>query len=91
MPAKSERALYRSLGEYDWDDHELDPDRLEELQRHNETRRSKDGFVIINDPRTEKTDEAISNVRRFTTSSPGSVSTVTSPSRNPRASSMTSF
>jgi SRSO17 transposase len=65
MPAKSERAMNKFLGEYDWDDRQLNLDRLEELQRHNETRWSKDGFVVIDDSFTEKTGDDIPNVGRF--------------------------
>lgn len=65
MPSKSERALNKFLGEYDWDDEQLNLDRLEELQRHNKTRWSKDGFVVIDDSFTEKTGDEIPNVGRF--------------------------
>lgn len=36
MPARSERALNKFLGTYDWDEEELNHERLEELKRHNE-------------------------------------------------------
>jgi SRSO17 transposase len=65
MPAKSERAMNKFLGEYDWDDQQLNLDRLDELQRHNQTRWSKDGFVVIDDSFTEKTGDEIPNVGRF--------------------------
>ena len=65
MPSGSERALNKFLGEYDWDDEELNLERLEELQRHGETRWSRKGYVVIDDSFTEKTGEQIPNVGRF--------------------------
>lgn len=38
MPALSERAVNKFLGEYDWEPEERNLDRLKELQHHNETR-----------------------------------------------------
>lgn len=59
------RALNKFLGEYAWDDEELNLKRIEELQHHNETRWSKDGFVVIDDTLTEKPGEEIPKVGTF--------------------------
>lgn len=64
-PSKSERSLHKFLGEYGWDDQQLNLERLEEIQRSNETRWSTDGFVVIDDSFTEKTGNEIPNVGRF--------------------------
>jgi hypothetical protein len=57
--------LNKFLGKYDWDKKQLNLDRLEELQKHNETRWSTDGSVVIDDTFTEKTGDEIPNVGRF--------------------------
>ena len=38
LPAGSDRALNKFLTEYDWDADQLNHERLEELQKHGETR-----------------------------------------------------
>jgi len=65
MPSQGERALNKFLGEYDWDEERLNLEPLEELQQYNETRWSKDGYVVIDDSFTEKTGDEIPNVGRF--------------------------
>lgn len=65
MPSGSERALNKFLGEYNWDEEELNLEQLEELQRHGDTRWSRKGYVVIDDSFTEKTGEDIPNVGRF--------------------------
>jgi len=41
LPAGSDRALNKFITEYNWDEDELNHERLEELQNHGETRWSK--------------------------------------------------
>ncbi len=65
MPSGSERALNKFLGEYDWDEDKLNLERLEELQKHNETRWSKKGYIAIDDSLTEKTGEEIPEAGTF--------------------------
>jgi len=65
MPSTGERALNKFLGEYDWDEKRLNLERLAELQDHNETRWSKDGYAVIDDTFTEKTGNETPNVGRF--------------------------
>ena len=38
LPANSKRALNKFLTEYDWDEQQFNHERLEELQKHGETR-----------------------------------------------------
>ena len=57
LPANSERALNKFLTEYDWDEKQLNHERLEELQNHGETRWSQDGYIIIDDSVTQRTGE----------------------------------
>ncbi len=65
MPSASDRALNKLLGEYDWQEEQLNLERLAELQRHGETRWSQKGYVVIDDSFTHKTGEEIPNVGRF--------------------------
>jgi len=46
LPAKSERALNKFLTEYDWDENQLNKERLELLQQADDTRWSSEGVVI---------------------------------------------
>lgn len=55
----SSRGINRLLTEYQWDPGTVNRKRLEELQRHNETRWSKRGFGIIDDTLVEKTGKQI--------------------------------
>jgi hypothetical protein len=65
LPANSKRALNKFLTEYDWDEQQLNHERLEELQKHGETRWSKDGHIILDDTITEKAGDEVSGVGHF--------------------------
>jgi SRSO17 transposase len=65
MPSASERALNKFLGEYDWDEEQLNLERLDELQQYPETRWSQQGTVVIDDSFTEKTGDDNPNAGRF--------------------------
>jgi SRSO17 transposase len=65
LPAKSERALNKFLTEYNWDEDQLNKERLELLQQANDTKWSSDGVVIIDDTFTHKIGEQIPNVGKF--------------------------
>lgn len=47
LPAKSERALNKFLTEYDWDEDQLNRERLALLQQADDTRWTSEGVVII--------------------------------------------
>jgi len=49
LPAGSDWALNKFITEYNWDEDELDHERLEKLETHGKTRWSKDGYIIIDD------------------------------------------
>ncbi len=49
LPAQGDRAFNKFLTEYDWDKDQLNHERLEELQKHGETRWSQDGYIVIDD------------------------------------------
>ncbi|WP_114579350.1 IS701 family transposase [Saliphagus sp. LR7] len=65
LPAKSERALNKFLTEYDWDEDQLNNERLALLQQANDTKWTSDGVVIIDDTFTHKTGEQIPNAGKF--------------------------
>ena len=65
LPAKSDRTLNKFLTEYDWDKEQLNHERLEELQRHGETRWSQDGYVILDDTINQKSGDEVPGVGRF--------------------------
>jgi SRSO17 transposase len=65
LPAQSERALNKFLTEYGWDEDEVNHERLEELQKHGETRWSQDGYIIIDDSVNQKTGEELPGAGRF--------------------------
>ncbi len=65
LPAKSERALNKFLTEYNWDEDQLNRERLVLLQQTNDTKWSSDGVVIIDDTFTHKTGEKIPNAGKF--------------------------
>ena len=65
LPARSKRALNKFLTEYDWDEDQLNNERLELLQQADDTRWSSDGVVIIDDTFTHKTGEKIPNAGKF--------------------------
>lgn len=59
LPAKSKRALNKFLTEYDWDEQQFNHERLDELQKHDETRWSQDGFIILDDTITQKAGDEV--------------------------------
>ncbi|MFD1599226.1 IS701 family transposase [Halobellus rarus] len=65
LPASGKRALNKFLTEYDWDEQEFNHERLEELQKHGETRWSKDSYIILDDTITEKAGDEVPGVGRF--------------------------
>jgi hypothetical protein len=65
IPANSKRTLNKFLTEYDWDEQQFNHERLEELQKHGETRWSKDGYIILDDTITEKARCEIPGVGHF--------------------------
>ncbi|SDY31295.1 SRSO17 transposase [Halobellus clavatus] len=65
LPAKSERALNKFLTEYDWDEDQLNKERLELLQQTDETRWGSEGVVIIDDTFTHKTGDNIPHAGKF--------------------------
>jgi len=65
LPANGERALNKFLTQYDWDEHQLNHERLEELQKHGETRWSQDGHIVIDDSVNQRTGEELPGVGRF--------------------------
>jgi hypothetical protein len=65
LPAQSERALNKFLTEYDWDEDEVNHERLQELQNHGETRWSQDGYIIIDDSVNQKTGEELPGAGQF--------------------------
>jgi tagatose-1,6-bisphosphate aldolase len=46
LPAKSERALNKFLTEYDWDEDQLNRERLALIQQADDTRWTSEGVVI---------------------------------------------
>ncbi len=65
LPAKSERVLNKFLTEYDWDEVQLNKERLELLQQADDTRWSSEGVVDDDDTFTHKTGEQILNAGKF--------------------------
>ena len=65
LPAKSKRTLNKFLTEYDWDKEQLNHERLDELQKHGETRWSQDGYIVLNDTITEKAGDEVPGIGRF--------------------------
>ena len=65
LPAGDKRALNKFLTEYDWDEQEFNHERLEELQKHGETRWSQGGYIILDDTITEKAGDEVPGVGRF--------------------------
>jgi SRSO17 transposase len=64
-PASGKRALNKFLIKYDCDEDQFNHERLEELQKHGETRWSKDGYIILDDTITEKVGDKLPGVARF--------------------------
>ena len=65
LPARSARALNKFLTEYDWDEKELNHERLDELQDHGETRWSQDGHIVIDDSVNQRTGEELPGAGEF--------------------------
>ena len=65
LPANSERALNKFLTEYDWNIDQVNHERLEELQKHGQTRWSQDGYIIIDNSVNQKIEEFLSGTGRF--------------------------
>ncbi|SNR77663.1 DDE superfamily endonuclease [Halorubrum ezzemoulense] len=65
LPAGDKRALNKFLTEYDWDEQQFNHERLEELQKHGETRWSKDGYIILDDTITHKAGDEVPGVGHF--------------------------
>ncbi len=65
LPASGKRALNKFLTEYDWDEQQFNHERLEELQKHGETRWSKNGYIILDDTITEKAGDFVPGVGQF--------------------------
>ncbi|WP_347237898.1 MULTISPECIES: transposase [Haloarcula] len=65
IPASGKRTLNKFLTEYDWDEQQFNHERLEELQKHGETRWSKDGYIILDDTITEKAGDEVPGVGRL--------------------------
>ena len=65
LPAGSERALNKFITEYDWDEDQLNHERLEKLQKHGETRWSQDGYIVIDDSVFQRTGEDLPGAGEF--------------------------
>ena len=65
LPAGSDRALNKFLTEYDWDEDQLNHERLEELQQHGETRWSQDGYIVIDDSVFQRTGKELPGAGKF--------------------------
>jgi len=65
LPANGQRALNKFLTNYDWDQHQFNHERLEQLQQHGETRWSKDGNIILDDTITDKAGDHVPGVGHF--------------------------
>ena len=61
----SKTALNKFLTKYDWDARRVNRERIEELQKQNETRWKKRGLGIIDDTLIEKTGKCIEGVGKF--------------------------
>ena len=65
LPAKSKRTLNKFLTEYDWNKEQFNHERLDELQKHGETRWSQEGYIVLNDTITEKAGDEVPGIGRF--------------------------
>ena len=65
LPANSERALNKFITEYDWDEDQLNHERLEELQKHGQTRWSQDGYIVIDDSVFQRTGKELPGAGEF--------------------------
>src|SRR5699024_99125 len=65
LPAQGDRALNKFLTEYDWNEDQLNHERLEELQKHGETRWSQDGYIVIDDSVFQRTGKKLPGAGEF--------------------------
>ena len=65
LPAQGKRAVNKFLTEYDWDEDQVNHERIEELQKHGETRWSQDGYIILDDSVNHKTGKELPGVGKF--------------------------
>ena len=65
LPAQGKRAVNKFLTEYDWDEDQVNHERIEELQKHGETRWSQDGYIILDDSVNHKTGKELPGVGTF--------------------------
>jgi hypothetical protein len=65
LPAQGKRAVNEFLTKYDWDEDQVNHERIEELQKHGETRWSQDGYIILDDSVTDKTGKELPGVGKF--------------------------
>ena len=65
LPAKSERALNKFLTKYDWDEDQLNRERLALLQQADDTRWTSDGVVNDDDTFTHKTGKKIPHAGKY--------------------------
>jgi len=65
LPAGSDRALSKFLPEYNWDQEQLNHERLEELQNHGDTKWSRDGYIIIDDSVLQRTGKELPDAGSF--------------------------
>ena len=65
LPVSGKRALNKFFTECDWDEQEFNHERLGELQKHGETRWSKNDYIILGDTVTEKAGDEVPGVGRF--------------------------
>ena len=65
LPSGSDRALNKFITEYDWDEDELNHERLEELQNHGDTRWSTDGYIVIDDSVLQRTGKELPGAGSF--------------------------
>jgi SRSO17 transposase len=65
LPAGSDRTLNKFPTEYDWDEDQLNHERLEELQKHGETRWSQDGYIVIDDSVFQRTGKELPGAGKF--------------------------
>lgn len=65
MDGLSSRSMNRFLTESDWNARDANSERITELQRHNETRWSKNGIAIFDDTLIHKTGKHIPGAYKF--------------------------
>ncbi|MFC6964855.1 transposase [Halocatena marina] len=65
LPAQGDRALNEFITEYDWDEDQLNHERLEKLQNHGETRWSQDVYIVIDDSVFQRTGKELLGIGEF--------------------------